>query len=70
MDTDSFVIYIETEDFYRDIADNVKKWFDTSNYSKDDNRLLLIGWNKNISLCKDELGKKIMKKIVGIRAGT
>ena len=70
MDTDSFVIYIETEDFYRDIADNVKKWFDTSNYSKDDNRLLLIGWNKNISPCKDELGEKIMKKIVGIQAGT
>ena len=70
MDTDSFVIYIETEDFYRDIADNVKKWFDTSNYSKDDNRLLLIGWNKKISLCKNKLGEKIMKKIVGIRAGT
>ena len=44
MDNDSLVIYIKTEDFYRDIADNVKKWFDTSNYSKDDNRLLLIGW--------------------------
>ena len=38
MDTDSFVIYIKTEDFYEDIAENVEKWFDTSNYSKDDNR--------------------------------
>ena len=46
MDTDSFVIYIKTEDFYKDIADDVKKWFGTSNYSKDDNRPLLIGWNK------------------------
>ena len=46
METDSNVIYIKTKDFYRDIADDVKKWFDTSNYGKDDNRPLLIGWNK------------------------
>ena len=46
MDTDSNVIYIKTKDFYRDIADDVKKWFDSSNYGKDDNRPLLIGWNK------------------------
>ena len=25
MDTDSFVIYIKTEDFYEDIAENVEK---------------------------------------------
>ena len=31
MDTDSFIIHIETEDFYRDIADDVERWFDTSN---------------------------------------
>ena len=31
MDTDSLVIYVETEDFYKDIAGDVKKWFDTSN---------------------------------------
>ena len=43
MDTDSFVIHIKTEDFSEDIAENVKKWFDTSNQSKDDNRLLPIG---------------------------
>ena len=27
----------------KDIADDVEKWFDTSNYSKDDNRSLSIG---------------------------
>ena len=70
MDTDSFVIYIKTEDFYKDIAEDVKEWFDTSDYSKDDNRLLLIGWDENIGLCKDELVGKIMKKFVEIRAGT
>ena len=30
MDTESFIIHIKTEDFYKDIADNVKKWFDIS----------------------------------------
>ena len=29
MDTDSFVIYIKTEDFHENIADDVEKWFDT-----------------------------------------
>ena len=32
MDTDSFVIHIKTEDFYKDIVNDVKNWFDTSNY--------------------------------------
>ena len=32
MDTDSFILHIRTEDFYKDIADDVKKRFDTSNY--------------------------------------
>ena len=36
MDTDSFVYEIETENFYRDIARNVAKRFDTSGYSKDE----------------------------------
>ena len=30
MDTESFIIHIKTEDFYKDIADNVKKWSDIS----------------------------------------
>ena len=29
-DTDSFVTYIKTEDFYEDIANDVERWFDTS----------------------------------------
>ena len=70
IDTDSFVVYIKTEDFYKDIADDIKKWFDTSEYSKNDNRLLLIGWNKKIGLFKDKLVGKIQKKFIGIRAGT
>ena len=69
MDTDSFAIYIKTEDFYKDIANDVKKWFDTSNYSKDDNRLLPIGSNeKIIGLFKAKLRGKIMNEFVGLRA--
>ena len=31
-DTDSFIVHIITEDFYKGIASDVEKWFDTSNY--------------------------------------
>ena len=54
MDTD-----IKTEDFYKDIANDVEKRFDTSNYEV--NRPLPIGKNKKvIGLMKDKLGGKIM----------
>ena len=69
IDTDSFVYEIETEDFYRDIAKDVWKRFDTSGYSKDDNRPLPIGENKKkIGLMKDELSGKIMIEFVALRA--
>ena len=32
MNTYSFIIHIKTEDVYKDIADDVEKTFDTSNY--------------------------------------
>ena len=69
MDTGSFVYEIEAEDFYRDIAKDVKKRFDTNGYSKDDNRLLPIREiKKEIGLMKDELGGKIMTEFVALRA--
>ena len=30
-DTDSFIIYVKTEDFFEGISNDVEKWFDTSN---------------------------------------
>ena len=55
-DTDSFVMYIKTEDFYKDIAGDVERWFDTSNYDKMDKRPLPTGKNKKvIGKFKDEL---------------
>ena len=68
MDTDSLVYDIKTEDFYEDIANDVKARFDTSGYSKTDFRPLPIGLNnKVIGLMKDELGGKIMTEFVALR---
>ena len=56
------------KDFYRDIAKDVEKRFDTSGYSKDDNRPLPIRKNKKvIGLMKDELVGKIMIEFVALR---
>ena len=69
MDTGSFVYEIETEDFYRNIAKDVKKRFDTSGYSKDDNMPLSIReYKKVIGLMKDDLDGKIMTELVALRA--
>ena len=52
--------------FYEDIANDVKKWFDTSNYSEYDKRPLSIGINKKvIDFFKDELGGTIVIEFVG-----
>ena len=66
MDTDIFIINIKTEDFYEDIANDVEKRFDTSNYEV--SRPLPKGKNKKvIGLMKDELGGKIMTEFVALR---
>ena len=71
MDTDSFVINIFTEDFFEDINNDVERWFDISNYDKNDKRPLQIGVNKKvIGMFKDELGGKIMKEFCALRAKT
>ena len=71
MDTDSFIIYIFTEDFYKNIAMDVKRRFDTSGYDKNDRRPLPIGVNKKmIGMFKDELNGKTMAKLCGPRSKT
>ena len=45
--TDSFIFYIEPEDFYKEIANDVERWFNTSNYDKTDERPLPIGKKSN-----------------------
>ena len=69
MDTDSLILNIKTEDFYKDIANDVEKRFDTSNY--DVNRPLPTGKNKKvIGLMKDELGGRIIREFVALRPKT
>ena len=45
MDTGSFIVYIKTDDFYQDIAEDVETRFDSSNYELD--RPLLKRKNKS-----------------------
>ena len=69
MDTDSFVMHIKTNDFYKDIASDIENRFDTSNYEV--NRPLPTGKNKKvIGLMKDELGGKIITEFVTLRPKT
>ena len=69
MDTDSLVMNIKTNDFYKDISYDVDKRFDTSNYEC--NRPLPTGKNKKVTgLMKDELGGKIITEFVTLRPKT
>ena len=57
MDMDSLVYHIKMEDFYTDIAGDVKESFDMSGYDKTDDRPQPIRLNKKvIGLIKDEFG--------------
>ena len=68
-DTDSLVMNIKTNDFYKDIAQEVQERFDTSIYSFD--RPLPKGKNKKvIGLMKDELGGGIITEFAALRPKT
>ena len=70
-DSDSFTIYIKTEDFFEDISNDVERWFDTSNYNENDKRPLPIGQYKKVpGLFKDELRGKIITEVVTLRPQT
>ena len=69
MDTDSFIVYIKTDDIYKDIAKDVETRFDTSNYQLD-RPLPRAKYEKVIRLMKDELDEQIMTKFIGLRART
>ena len=63
MDTDSFIVYIKTEDLYEYITNNVEKRFYTSDYKC--HKPLPTGKNKKtIGLMKDESGGKIVTKFL------
>ena len=69
METDSFIMNIKTNDFYKDISNDVENRFDISNYEV--NRPLSTGKKKKvIGLMKDELGGKIITEFVTLRSKT
>ncbi|PFX14317.1 hypothetical protein AWC38_SpisGene21541 [Stylophora pistillata] len=68
-DTDSLCYEIQTEDFYKDIIDDLDRLFDTSNISKEHLSGIPTGVNKKvIGKFKDEAGGKIIEEFVGLRA--
>ena len=69
LDTDGFTLYIKANHIYKDIAEDVKTMFDTSNYEI--NGILPKGKNKKvISGLKNELDGKVMIEFIGLRAKT
>ena len=69
MDTDSFVMNIKANDFYKDIANDIEKRFDTSNYEV--NSPLPTTKNKKVvGIMKDKLGGKIVTEFVALRPKT
>lgn len=68
IDTSSFGYEIEAEDLYKDIAKEVEPKFDTTKYSKDDNRPLPIGNNKMVTgMMRDELTGKIITEFATMK---
>ena len=68
-DTGSLMYEIETEDFYKDISEDVKDRFDTSDYPPNHPSGIPTGCNKKVlGVFKDEVGGKIIEKFVGLRA--
>ena len=68
-DTDSFLYEIQTEDFYKDIAGDVRDRFDTSDYPENHPSGIPTGINKKVlGMFKDEAAGKVIKEFVGLRA--
>ena len=68
-DTDSLMYEIETGDFYKDISEDVKDRFDTSDYPPNHPSGIPTGCNKKVlGVFKDEAAGRIMEEFVGLRA--
>ena len=78
MDTDSFIMNIKTNDFCKNISNDIENRFDTSNYEVNTSetsalahRPLPTGKNKKIiGLMKDEQGGKIITEFATLRPKT
>ena len=66
MDTDSFINHIKTKDDYKDIADDVEKDL-IRQIMKSIDHCLQEKLKKLTGTMKDELGEKIITKLVAVR---
>ena len=72
-DTDSLIYEIKTNDFYKDISEDVESKFDTSEFDKDHPAIkdfgFKVGKNKKvIGMFKDETGGKQIIEFIGLRS--
>jgi len=68
-DTDSLAYEIKTENFYKDINNDIESRFDTSGYPENHPSGIKTGINKKvIGMFKDEAGGKQIEEFVGLRA--
>ena len=72
-DTDTLIYEIKTDDFYKDIAEDVESKFDTSEFDKDHPSIKDFGFKngvnkKVIGMFKDETGGKQIIEFVGLRS--
>jgi hypothetical protein len=62
------MLYVRTEDFYEDIKSDIDKWFDASNFSKE-NKFSIKPKNKTKLGCfKMETGENTVTVFIGLRA--
>ena len=67
-DTDSLMYQIQTEDFYKDISNDVESKFDTSDYPQSHPSGIPTGLNKKvIGMFKDEVAGKQITHFIGLR---
>ena len=65
VDTDSFIYDIKTNDFYKDITNEIEASFDMSGYNC--SCPFPMGMNKKvIGLMKNKLGRRIMTKFMAL----
>ena len=71
-DTDSLIYEIKTDDFYKDIANDIESKFDTTEFNKDHPAVSSVGFKvgvnkKVIGMFKDETSGKQIEEFVGLR---
>ena len=67
-DTDSLMYHIYTDDFYKDINDDVRDKFDTSDYNTNHPSGILTGVNKKvIGMFKDEVAGRQITHFIGLK---